>query len=352
MVTTTKSKVGEKIVLDTSAFSSAKTSTELTTVTQNTISQLSNRNATDYKNITEKLLENQKIVSAGELGQQINELINTAAEFDPSKLNRGLLGKLKAKLFGMKQQLFANSGSVQSRIDEIVSRIDKQLHLHETRQQDIYELYEYNRSYHDDLLVNIQTGEEIMEILKAKEAEFETELQENPDSFVAQDLKTLRNQMIRLQTTIDNFKNGTLLSKQTAAELELLKESGLDIFETVKSAKNSLIPIWKMALIKYIVAQEQGQTIQFADNLKKAHSEAIAKAGAAVSTTSVDAARLASSTVISIEDLAKLNNNLIETGKKVDQIHAEYEQKRKVEEERREQLEAELYEHIVGKNAN
>lgn len=348
---TTKLKAEEKIVFDESVFSTAKTTTELTTVTQNSISELSNRNATDYKNITEKLLENQKIVSAGELGQQINQLIVTAAEFDPSKLNSGFIGKIKSKIFGVKQQIFANSGSVQSKIDEIVNKIEKQLELHKTRQQDIYELYEYNRSYHDDLLVNIATGEKIMDVLKEKETEFERELESNPDSFVAQDLKTLRNQIIRLQTTIDNFKNGTLLSKQTAAELELLKESGLDIFETVKSAKNSLIPIWKMALIKFIVAQEQGQTIKFADNLKKAHSEAIAKAGAKVSTTSVDAARLASSTVISIEDLASLNQNLIETGKKVDQIHSEYEEKRKVEEAKRSELEKELYEHIAGKSS-
>lgn len=317
-------------------------STELVAKEEEKINQLSSSVEGQYANIADRLLANQKIADAGVLGTQLNQLISTAKEFDPSRFKKkGFLSKIMNALSGAKDQILAHSDTVNERIERVVKEIDKQINLHENRQKDLDDLMVYNQQYHEHLTKNIEKGHQLIEQLEVKKAEIDTKVNDQ-DTFAAADSYALQNQINRVHALIQEFENSRMRSKQVAIELETMKQSGTSLIQTVKVAKQSLIPNWKMALIQFIMSTEQEKTVNYATSLHKANDEALKALGSKIGENAERAAALVNSQTITIERLTDLNNQIIETGKRVEAINKSAEEQRVVNAQKRKELEANL----------
>lgn len=332
---------------DLSVLSKASSSSELTTVTQDTLSKLRTLNQNDYSNISVRMLDQFKIADAGELGKSLNDLIATAEGLDPRKINTGLINKIKSKIFGVKHQLFANTGSVESKIEQINNKINAELTLHRERQKDIFALYQDNRKFHDDMLNNIDIAENVALKLKEKEKEFQLELENNPDSFIALDLETLRNQMNRLDTIIGDFKNNVTLAKVRAREIENIRETGINVYETVQSTQLSLIPNWRYALATTMFSNANKQSIEMHKQYREASQKAMKASSDLAAENMIESTKLSNSTIFDVKDIGSLIDKMIETGNTVKSIQKEYAEKRRNDDEERLKLEKKLYDHLV-----
>lgn len=321
-------------------------STELVAKEEEKINQLSASVEGQYANIADRLLANQKIADAGVLGTQLNQLISTAKEFDPSRFKKkGLFSKIINAISGAKDQILAHSDTVNERIERVVKEIDKQISLHENRQKDLDDLMIYNQQYHEHLTNNIEKGHQLIEQLEAKKAEIDTKVNDQ-DTFAAADSFALQNQIGRVHALIQEFENSRMRSKQVAIELETMKQSGTSLIQTVKVAKQSLIPNWKMALIQFIMSTEQEKTVNYASSLHKANDEALKALGSKIGENAERAAYLVNSQTITIERLTDLNNQIIETGKRVEAINKAAEEQRTVNAQKRKELEKNLIDSV------
>ena len=306
------------------------------------INELSSSVEGQFANIADRLLANQKIADAGVLGTQLNQLISTAKEFDPSRFKKkGIFSKIVNALSGAKDQILAHSDTVNERIERVVKEIDKQINLHENRQQDLDDLMVYNQQYHEHLTNNIEKGKALVQQLEAKKAEIDQKVNDQ-DTFAAADSFAIQNQIVRVHALIQEFENSRMRSKQVAIELETMKQSGTSLIQTVKVAKQSLIPNWKMALIQFIMSTEQEKTASYATSLNKANDEALKALGSKIGENAERAATLVNTQTITIERLTELNNQIIETGKRVEAINKTAAEQRLVNQQKRKELEANL----------
>lgn len=324
----------------------SKGSTELVSIKEEKINELSSSVEGQYANIADRLLANQKLADAGVLGSQLNQLISTAKEFDPSRYKKkGLIGKVVNFLSGAKEQILAHSDTINERVERVVQQINSQIKLHEDRQTDLENLMVYNEQYHSHLTSNIEKGKKLL--VELEETKRESDKQsENQDTFAAAQSFALQNQIQRLHALIQEFENNRLRSKQVAVELETMKSSGVSLIQTVKVAKQTLIPNWKMTLIQFVMSNEQEKTAGFATMMKDANDEALKSLGSSIGKNAENAAKLVNSQTVTIERLADLNSKIIETGKRVNEINLKAEQDRETNKQKRAELEKQLIESI------
>ena len=199
----------------------------------------------------------------------------------------------------------------------------------------------YNQQYHEHLTNNIEKGKALVQQLEAKKAEIDQKVNDQ-DTFAAADSFAIQNQIVRVHALIQEFENSRMRSKQVAIELETMKQSGTSLIQTVKVAKQSLIPNWKMALIQFIMSTEQEKTASYATSLNKANDEALKALGSKIGENAERAATLVNTQTITIERLTELNNQIIETGKRVEAINKTAAEQRLVNQQKRKELEANL----------
>jgi len=324
-------------------------STQLVAMKERKINELSSSVDGQYANIANRLLDNQKIADAGVLGGHLNQLIATAKEFDPSKFkSKSWLGKLINTISGAKDQLLAHSDSVNDRIERVLKEIDKQIALHESRQTDIEELKAYNESYHTHLTKNIEKGKAMLEELEAAKAEADAKSSDS-DSFAAAESYALKNQIMRVNALIQEFEDSRMRSKQVDTELETMQQSGRNLIQTVKVAKQSLIPNWKMALIQFIMSREQAKTASYSQSLIEANRQSMRALGDQIGENAVKAAELVNTSSTGIEILSELNDKIIKTGQEVDKIIDKAKTDRETNAVKRKQLEKDLISNARGK---
>lgn len=320
----------------------SNSSTSLVAIEEEKIKNLSSSVEGQYANIADRLLENQKIADAGELGKQLNQLISTAKEFDPARFKgKSIFSKISNFISGAKDQILAHSDTVKDRIARVVSEIDKQIVLHENRQKDLDDLMVYNQQYHEHLTKNIEKGNLLIGQLESKKNEVDAKVNDQ-DTFAAADSYALQNQINRVHALIQEFENSRMRAKQVAIELETMKQSGTSLIQTVKVAKQSLIPNWQMTLLQFIMSKEQDKTANYADVLHKANDEALKALGSQIGQNAEKAATLVNSQTISIERLTDLNNQIIETGKRVEAINKAAVEQRAINAKKRKELETNL----------
>lgn len=323
--------------------------TQLVALKEQKINDLANSVDGQYATIADRLLDNQKIADAGVLGGHLNHLIATAKEFDPSKFkSKSWIGKIVNFVSGAKDQLLANSDSVNDRIERVLKEIDKQIALHESRQADIQELKAYNESYHNHLTKNIEKGKAMIEELEAAKAEADAKSYDS-DSFAASESHALKNQIMRVHALVQEFENSRMRSKQVDVELETMQQSGRNLIQTVKVAKQSLIPNWKMALIQFIMSREQAKTAGYSKSLIEANEQSMRALGNQIGENATQAATLVNTQSVSMELLAELNDKIIKTGQEVDKIIDKAKTDRETNAVKRKQLEKDLITNARGK---
>lgn len=306
------------------------------------ISMLSDSVEGKYASITDKLLSSHKVADAGVLGDQLNSLVLISKEYDPSRFQKkGLLSKLSNFFTGVKEQVLAHSDTVNERIERIVVVMNKEIDLHEKRQYDLDELMLENQQYHSSLTQNIKKAESLIEALIVKKENVETHI-DDENSFASVDVMAIQNQLNRVRALKEEFENNRLRSKQVALEIESMKQSGVDLIQTVKTAKGTLIPTWKSVLLQFIIANEQEKTGKFKEQLNNSMDEATALLGKKISENRLRSAELINTQTFSIERLESLNNELINTSKKVKEKQIEAEKQQIENAKKREELTANL----------
>lgn len=308
-------------------------------IEENKVNQITTSVEGRYGNITDRLLSNHKMADAGELGNQLNSLIMLSKEYDPEKFNKkGFIGKLFSFMSNTKEKLDAHRQSVDQRVERVVQDMDKQIKLHENRQNDMEDLMNYNRNYHNELTIGIDKLKEVIVVLEEKKSELERN-NNNEDTFDAVDIYAMENQINRVHALIEELENNRIRSKQVAIELEEMKQTGITLIQTVKTSKLSLIPNWKMALIQFIMGEEQTKTIQHQDAIRNANDEAMAKLGTRIGENAKNANRLLNTQTTSLDRLTKLNEQMIDYKKELDQMNENAKKQREDNKEKRRQLE-------------
>lgn len=301
------------------------------------IDQLSSDSRAGYASIADKLLATHKTADAGEMGQQINQLLVTAKGLNPAE-QKGLVGKFLSRVRGEKEQILAHTQSVKARIAELEKQMDQSAALQRQRITDLEGLKQENIAHTQKLMAGLEKA-------KAWQQQTSQALQIPVDSNDPQapaKHKALQKLDQRLQITINDLQNAIVLDQQQAVELQSTQDNARAILDEFDRAKNIAIPALTQLVAQQLIAIEQQQAVKTDQAIRGMVNDAMLQAAKTLGQNQEQIATMQQTSMISVDTLDQCQTILEQTAQKVKEIEAQGAQQRQLDAQKRSDLEKRL----------
>jgi len=290
-----------------------------------------------YASVTEKLLATHKTADMGDMGSQLNELLATAKGLDP-KQQKSLVGKFMAHIRGEKEQILAHTQSVKARIAELEAQMDKSAALQRQRIQDLEGLKKENADHYQKL------SEALAKCIAWQEQTAQALSVPVDPSDPQAGVKRAALQKLdqRLQITINDLKNAQVLDQQQALELQATQDNARAILDEFDRAKNIAIPALTALVAQQLIAIEQREAMKVDAATRDLVASAMTQAAQTLGDNSIQIATMQQQSIIGTDTLEKCQEILEQSAAKVKEIEAQGQAQRKIDEQKRADLEKRL----------
>ena len=267
--------------------------------------------------ISDKMLEGVKNKDAGPVGNDLNAMVATIRGFDIDELNPNqkpgffsrLLGKAKPVVKFLQQY-----EDVRKQIDGITDKLE----LHKTSLltdiTSLDKLYAANLDYFHTLETYIAAGEERLKQLdehmlpeKVQQAESSTEM------IVTQELRDLRSARDDLERRVHDLRLTRQVAMQSLPSIRLVQENDKGLVNRINSTIVNTIPLWRQQLATAVTIYRSAQaadTIKAATDLTNQLLESNAET---LKQANAETRKQIERGVFDIETIKKANQLLIET---------------------------------------
>ncbi len=308
-----------------------------------------NYGAAAQKNIavfSESALNNVKTKDLGEVGEALSSLVVELKTFgQPEKKGiGGFFQKKKNELEAMK----ASYAKAEVNVDKIV----KVLENHQvTLMKDVAmfdQMYELNTKYYKELTMYILAGKKRLEYLRThdladlkKKAEI-TGAQEDAQAY--NDFANLCN---RFEKKLHDLELTRMISIQMGPQTRLLQNNDTQMLEKIQSSLVNTIPLWKSQMVLALGLEHGRQATAAQAAVTNMTNELLQKNADMLKMGTIETAKEAERSVVSIETLQHTNQQLITTLDEVMKIQTEGAQKRKEAEKELGRIEGELKQKLL-----
>lgn len=305
--------------------------------TEDDIQHLTTDSRAGYATVAEKLLATHKTADMGDMGKQLNTLLVTAKGLDP-KQQKSLVGKAFAMFRSEKENILAHTQSVQKSIQELENDMAKSAALQQQRIQDIEGLKKENAAHYQKLADGLVRA-------TAWQQQSAAALQLPVDASDPQaPMKHTALQKLdqRLQVLVNDLKNAQILDQQQALELQATQDNARAILDEFDRAKNIAVPALTALVAQQLIAIEQQQAIKVDGAIRDMVTNAMTQAAQTLGENSIQIATMQQQSIIGTDTLEKCQDILEQSASKVHEIEAAGAAQRKIDEQKRAELEKRL----------
>ncbi len=307
--------------------------------------------AAAQKNIaafSESALNNVKTKDLGEVGEALSSLVVELKHFgDDEEKKGGIFGffqKKKNELEAMK----ASYAKAETNVDKIV----KVLENHQvTLMKDIAmfdQMYELNTKYYKELTMYILAGKKRLEYLRTHDlAELKKKAEETGAQEDAQAYNDFANLCARFEKKLHDLELTRMISIQMGPQTRLLQNNDTQMLEKIQSSLVNTIPLWKSQMVLALGLEHGRQATAAQTAVTDMTNELLKKNADLLKMGTIDTAREAERSIVSIETLQHTNQQLITTLDEVMKIQTEGAQKRKEAEAELGRIEGELKQKLL-----
>ena len=312
-------------------------------------SQILQYGAAAQKNIagfSENALNNVRTKDLGEIGQALSSLVVELKTFgEPEKKGiAGFFQKKRNEVIAMK----ASYDKAEVNVDKIASILEG----HQvTLMKDIAmldQMYDLNTKYYKELTMYILAGKkalmkarnETLEDLRKKAAE--TSSQED-----AQRYNDYANLCSRFEKKLHDLELTRMISIQMGPQTRLLQNNDTLMLEKIQSSLVNTIPLWKSQMVLSLGLEHSRQATAAQTAVTNMTNQLLQKNADMLKMGTIETAREAERSVVSIETLQHTNTQLISTLDEVMKIQTEGAQKRKEAEAELGRIEGELKQKLL-----
>ena len=308
-----------------------------------------NYGAAAQKNIaafSESALNNVRTKDLGEVGEALSSLVVELKTFgQPEK--KGIGGFFQKK----RNELEAMKASY-SKAEVNVEKIVKVLENHQvTLMKDVAmfdQMYELNTKYYKELTMYILAGKKRLEYLRAhdlaglkKKAET-TGAQEDAQAY--NDFANLCN---RFEKKLHDLELTRMISIQMGPQTRLLQNNDTQMLEKIQSSLVNTIPLWKSQMVLALGLEHSRQATAAQTAVTDMTNQLLQKNADMLKMGTIETAREAERSIVSVETLQHTNQQLITTLDEVMKIQTEGAQKRKEAEKELGRIEGELKQKLL-----
>ena len=305
--------------------------------------------AAAQKNIasfSENALSNVKTKDLGQVGDALSQLVGELKTFgQPEKKGlAGLFQKKRNELEVMK----ASYAKAESNVDRIV----KVLEDHQvTLMKDIAmfdQMYELNTKYYKELTMYIIAGKKRLEYLRSNDlVQLREKAAQSGAQEDAQACNDFANLLDRFEKKLHDLELTRMISVQMGPQTRLLQNNDTQMLEKIQSSLVNTIPLWKSQMVLALGLEHGRQATAAQTAVTNMTNDLLKKNADMLKMGTIETAKEAERSVVSIETLQHTNQQLISTLDEVMKIQTEGAQKRKEAEAELGRIEGELKQKLL-----
>jgi uncharacterized protein YaaN involved in tellurite resistance len=301
------------------------------------IQHLTSDSRAGYASVAEKLLSTHKTANMGDMGTQLNTLLSTAKGLNPSQ-QKSVIGKMMGVFRSEKEQILAHTQSVQGRIKELEAQMEKSAELQRQRIHDIEGLKHENAAHYDKLTAGLERAT----AWQQQSASALLTPVDSTDPQAGAKRAALQKLDQRLQVLVNDLKNAQILDQQQAMELQATQDNARAILDEFDRAKNIAVPALTALVAQQLIAIEQQQAVKVDGAIRDMVTEAMTQAAQTLGENSVQIATMQQQAIIGTDTLEQCQSILEQSAAKVKEIEAQGAAQRKIDEQKRAELEKRL----------
>ena len=291
---------------------------------------------------SESALSSVRTKDLGEVGKSLSELVVELKGFGEEEEKKGLFGKFK-KAGNKLEVMKAQYSKVESNVDKIV----RELEQHQvTLMKDVAmfdQMYELNLKYYKELTMYILAGKKKLAEVQANEL---PALRAKAEQTGAQEDAQRYNDLVqmceRFEKKLHDLELTRMISIQMGPQTRLLQNNDTLMVEKIQSSLVNTIPLWKSQMVLALGMEHGRQATAAQSAVTEMTNELLKKNADMLKMGTIQTAKEAERSVVSIETLQHTNQQLISTLDEVLSIQREGAQKRKEAEVELGRIEGEL----------
>ncbi len=308
-----------------------------------------NYGAAAQKNIaafSESALNNVRTKDLGEVGEALSSLVVELKTFgQPEK--KGIGGFFQKK----RNELEAMKASY-SKAEVNVEKIVKVLENHQvTLMKDVAmfdQMYELNTKYYKELTMYILAGKKRLEYLRAHDlADLKKKAETTGAQEDAQAYNDFANLCNRFEKKLHDLELTRMISIQMGPQTRLLQNNDTQMLEKIQSSLVNTIPLWKSQMVLALGLEHSRQATAAQTAVTDMTNQLLQKNADMLKMGTIETAREAERSIVSVETLQHTNQQLITTLDEVMKIQTEGAQKRKEAEKELGRIEGELKQKLL-----
>ena len=305
--------------------------------------------AAAQKNIatfSENALSSVKTKDLGEVGDALSSLVVELKNFgQPEK--KGIAGLFQKK----KNELEAMKASY-SKAEVNVEKIVRVLENHQVvLMKDIAmfdQMYDLNTKYYKELTMYILAGKKRLEYLRANDLEqLRKKAEQTGAQEDAQAYNDFMNLCSRFEKKLHDLELTRMISIQMGPQTRLLQNNDTQMIEKIQSSLVNTIPLWKSQMVLALGLEHGRQATAAQTAVTNMTNDLLKKNADMLKMGTIETAKEAERSVVSIETLQHTNQQLISTLDEVMKIQTEGAQKRKEAEVELGRIEGELKQKLL-----
>ena len=308
-----------------------------------------NYGAAAQKNIaafSESALNNVRTKDLGEVGEALSSLVVELKTFgQPEKKGiGGFFQKKRNELEAMK----ASYSKAEVNVDKIVKVLkDHQV----TLMKDVAmfdQMYELNTKYYKELTMYILAGKKRLEYLRAHDlADLKKKAETTGAQEDAQAYNDFANLCGRFEKKLHDLELTRMISIQMGPQTRLLQNNDTQMLEKIQSSLVNTIPLWKSQMVLALWLEHSRQATAAQTAVTDMTNQLLQKNADMLKMGTIETAREAERSIVSVETLQHTNQQLITTLDEVMKIQTEGAQKRKEAEKELGRIEGELKQKLL-----
>jgi len=305
--------------------------------------------AAAQKNIasfSESALSNVRTKDLGEVGEALSDLVVELKSFGQEE-KKGLFGFFQKR----KNQLEALKADY-AKAEVNVEKIVKVLENHQVvLMKDIAmfdQMYDLNTKYYKELTMYIIAGKKRLEYLRGNDlVELKKKAEQTGTQEDAQAYNDFANLCTRFEKKIHDLELTRMISIQMGPQTRLLQNNDTQMLEKIQSSLVNTIPLWKSQMVLALGLEHGRQATAAQSAVTDMTNELLRKNADMLKMGTIETAKEAERSVVSVETLQHTNQQLITTLDEVMRIQTEGAQKRREAEAELGRIEGELKQKLL-----
>ena len=305
--------------------------------------------AAAQKNIagfSESALNKVRTKDLGQVGDALADLVGELQNFGQEEKSGifGFFQKKKNDIAAMKAQY--------AKAETNVNKVIEVLEGHQvTLMKDVAmldQMYELNTKYYKELTMYILAGKKRLEAVRSGELEeLRAKAQESGRQEDAQAYNDLANMCSRFEKKLHDLELTRMVSIQMGPQVRLIQNNDALMLEKIQSSLVNTIPLWKSQMVLALGMENSRQATAAQAAVTEMTNELLQKNADALKMGTIETAKEAERSIVSIEAIQHTNQQLISTLDEVMRIQSEGAQKRKEAEVELGRIEGELKQKLL-----